>query len=172
MTHADRKSSSKVKLFENAKRVLEKELGKSDSLPEPYELPSLIMAVPAASGWGRLDQKRAQLRAFQKAHAWRLVINSTGRGKAYSAALRKHHGLSKSSTMIGCILRLLLPRKANLAEDRARASQRYAEWAQGVRYLYRKRILPTKVVSVGMRKGEGISAWAKRERRHRAKQPL
>ena len=172
MTHSPRKSAvaSKAKLLKNAKLVLKQELGLSDSLPEPHELPSLITAVPAASGWGRLELKRAQLRAFQKAYAWRLTIISSGRTKDYVAALRKHHGLSKTSTMIGCILRLLLPLKADTAANRDRASQRYAEWTQGVRYLYRRRILPSKVASVGMRKGEGISAWAKRERRCRAEQ--
>jgi len=170
MTHAARKCGpgDNGKLTSSAKGVLQRELGLSGNLPEPDELPYAIEAVSAAPGWGRLEIKRAQLRAFQKAHAWRLLIISSGRSKQYAAALRKHHGLSKASTLIGCLLRSLIPLKADTAADKDRASQRYAEWTQGVRYLHRKQILPSKVVKLGMKKGEGISIWAKRERRRRA----
>jgi hypothetical protein len=155
---------SKSKLLRDAARVLQNELGPSGVLPEPSELPRAILAVPLSAAWGRIEMKRAQLRAFKKAHAWRLLINASGRTREYSLELRRFHGLPKVSKLIGCLLRSLVTLSADTAADRDRASQRYAEWSQGVRYLNRQRILPNRVIKFGMQKGEGISAWAKRER--------
>jgi hypothetical protein len=161
------KSSSEdaPQLLKSSLRVLRAQFGKSFKLPSSSQLPTYIALPQGAFSASRADQKHAQLESLVCAYALYLLIEGSTNPRAYYAALRNHHKIKREN---GDPIMLLVRSVRGLAPqapaEARRITQSCSEWATAIRYCARKSVEPHKVVGSGMRAGQGISAWAKKQR--------
>jgi hypothetical protein len=135
-----------------------------DELPSPNALLKVLSTRRVDFGGVREERKKIHLLSIKRAFAIYVAITQTNSGDAYFHGLRESLKLTRyRGDPIGLILRALNRYPNSTKTDRRRAQQYCATDAAAIRHLIEMKVPLNRVVKHGLKKGEGVGAWAKRK---------